>query len=506
MKTNIKPRLFFALEILLLLTIILVVLLPLSPSDNSLPSRDSGVFLYAGWRVLHGDIPYTQIWDHKPPVIYYLDAFGLGLTPGSSWGVWLVEVFSMGVAALTGYILIKRIYGLFPAIFISFIWMFSAFYLLAGGNMTEEYVLPFQFLLLWLFYQAENKPRYGWYGFWVGAFTGLLFFTRQNTIAIPIAIGIYLIVTRLLQRQYKRFFFEALVVLAGGLLVTGIIVGYFAMKGALPAFWDTAFVYNFSYADEKGTTDRINALIQGLNQLENVGLAQIAFIGWGSALALLVFNRKRIQKMSQSTIWMALVALPLELVMVSIGGRPRIPYFLVLLPILSFFAGFTIWIIFDSISKDIPRFASALLLIMMVFSLGSVFIADYTEIVTSFAQPNGDSGLVTYIDQNSAPGDYVLMWGAEAAYNFAARRASPSRFVYQTPLYNEKNKNTTTEFLQEILDKKPRLIVLRSGDKLSDFRFAYRDNPVPGLMDQVKKLYGNSLKVDDWVVYRYPGQ
>ena len=506
MNANFKPRLFFALEILLLLSIILVVLLPLNPGDGSLPSRDSGVFLYAGWRVSHGDIPYTQIWDHKPPVIYYLDAIGLGLTGGSSWGVWLVEVFSMGVAALTGYVLVKRLFGLFPAIFISFLWMFSAFYLLAGGNMTEEYVLPFQFLLIWIFYQAENRPRYGWYGFMLGALTGLLFFTRQNTIAIPVAIGIYLLGSRIYQRKISGLFFDSLTILAGGLLVTCLIVGYFALKGALPAFWDTAFVYNFAYADEKGTSDRVNALIQGLNQLENVGLAQFAFIGWGSSLALLTFNRKRIQKISQSTIIMVLLALPLELVMVSIAGRPRIPYFIVLLPVMSFFAGFTFWLIFDALARDIPRFGLTMLLMMMVFSLGSVFTADYTEIVSGFAQPNGDTGLVTYIDQHSAPNEYVLMWGAEAAYNFSARRASPSRFVYQTPLYNEKNKNTTTEFLQDILTNKPRLIILRTGDKLSDFRFAYRDNPVPGLMDQIKARYGAPTSVGDWVVYRYPDQ
>ena len=462
--------------------------------------------MYTGWRVLHGDIPYTQVWDHKPPVIYYLDAIGLWLTPDSSWGVWLVEVFSLGTATLAGYLLSKRIYGLFPAIFISFLWLFSAFYLLAGGNMTEEYVLPFQFLLLWFFYQAENRPRYGWYGFLLGAVSALLFFTRQNTVAIPIAIGVYLLVTRIAQRKLGRRLNDVLVILAGGLLVSGLIVGYFALKGALPAFWDTAFVYNFAYADEKDATDRLNALIQGLNQLENVGLAQIAFIGWGAALALLTFGRKRIQKMSQSTLWMAIIALPLELVLVSLAGRPRIPYFLVLLPILSVFAGFTIWLVFDSLSRDIPRFASALLLVMMVFFLSSVFLADYTEMVRSFAQPNGDFGILAYIDQNSTPNDTVLMWGAETTYNFAARRASPTRFVYQTPLYNEKNKSTTAEFLQDILSNKPRLIILRMGDKLSDFRFAYRDNPIPGLMDEIKGLYGKSEKVGDWTVYQYSGQ
>ncbi|MCX6069001.1 MAG: hypothetical protein NT121_25185 [Chloroflexi bacterium] len=84
-----KARIFTALELLLLLAIVFAVLLPFSPvNSQSVPSRDSGVFLYTGWRVLHGEIPYLQLWDHKPPVIYYLDALGLLLTPESIWGIW----------------------------------------------------------------------------------------------------------------------------------------------------------------------------------------------------------------------------------------------------------------------------------------------------------------------------------------------------------------------------------------------------------------------------------
>jgi 4-amino-4-deoxy-L-arabinose transferase-like glycosyltransferase len=506
MNSILKPRIFFALEILLLLSIIFVVLLPLSPSDQSLPSRDSGVFLYAGWRVLHGAIPYLQIWDHKTPVIYYLDAIGLWLTPDSTWGVWLVEVVSLGVATLAGYLLLKKLYGLFPAIFISFLWLFSAFYLMAGGNLTTEYALPFQFLLLWLFYKAENQPKYGWYGMALGAITSLLFFTRQNAIAIPLAIGIYLLVSRIYQRKFRSLLNDSVAILVGGLVMTGIIVGYYASKGALNAFWETAFIYNFAYVDEKVTADRFNALIQGLNQLENVGMVQIAFLGWAAALALLCFKKERIQVMSHPVLWMVVIALPLELWLVSIGGRPRIPYFLVLLPVLSILAGFTIWLVFDSLLKDIPLYAGAIILLILVFSLGSVFSADYLEILSSLAQPSGDSAIVSYIQNNSAPSDFVLMWGAEAAYNFAARRASPTRFVYQTPLYNEKNKLIVKEFLQDILKNKPKLIVLRSDDRFSDIRFGYRDDQTSNLMDQVKGLYGTVNPVGDWKVYQYTGQ
>src|SRR5688500_9132730 len=69
----------------------LITLFPSNPNNMTLPSRDSGVFLYVGWRLLRGDIPYRDVWDHKPPLIYFIDALGLTLTPGSLWGVWLLQ-------------------------------------------------------------------------------------------------------------------------------------------------------------------------------------------------------------------------------------------------------------------------------------------------------------------------------------------------------------------------------------------------------------------------------
>jgi hypothetical protein len=54
-----------------------IALFPSNPHNLTLPSRDSGVFLYVAWRFLNGDIPYRDVWDHKPPLVYFVDALGL---------------------------------------------------------------------------------------------------------------------------------------------------------------------------------------------------------------------------------------------------------------------------------------------------------------------------------------------------------------------------------------------------------------------------------------------
>jgi hypothetical protein len=242
--------------------------------------------------------------------------------------------------------------------------------------------------------------------------------------------------------------------------------------------------------------------------LENVGLTQLGYWGWGAALALLTFKKERVPEQVRSFLWMAIIALPLELWMVSIGGRPRIPYFLTFLPVFSVFAGFTAWLVFDSIFKEIPRLAGATLVVVMVAALGLAFYADYSELSGYFSGQSGDSELTTYILNNTSPTDTVLMWGAETSYNFVTRRASPTRFAYQYALYKGYGgKSYATEFLNDILTNRPRLIILLKGDKLSDFRFGYRDNQVGALMDQIKLLYSPPAQLgDQWQVYTYTGQ
>jgi hypothetical protein len=178
------------------------------------------------------------------------------------------------------------------------------------------------------------------------------------------------------------------------------------------------------------------------------------------------------------------------------------------LPVFSIFAGFTAWMVFDSVFKEIPNWARSSIVLVMVLALGLIFYSDCSEMVDFYSGQSGDGELIAYIENNSSPQDTVLMWGAETAFNFYTRRASPTRFSYQYALYSGYGgKSYVTEFLDDILTNRPHLIILRKGDKLSDFRFANRDNQVGALMDQIKGLYPQTAQIGDrWQIYTYSGQ
>src|SRR4030095_7852708 len=91
----------------------IIALFPNNPNNMTLPSRDSGVFLYVGWRFLNGDVPYRDVWDHKPPLIYFVDAMGLTLTPYSLWGVWFLQFIFIFFTLFFTYKLLDREFGVY---------------------------------------------------------------------------------------------------------------------------------------------------------------------------------------------------------------------------------------------------------------------------------------------------------------------------------------------------------------------------------------------------------
>ena len=64
-------------------------------------------------------------------------------------------------------------------------------------------------------------------------------------------------------------------------------------------------------------------------------------------------------------------------------------------------------------------------------------------------------------ESRTEPGDSVLIWGTEAGINFMSGRPSPTRYVYQLPLYTRgyTESDHVAEFLGDLQRNPPELIV-----------------------------------------------
>ncbi|NOH13797.1 MAG: hypothetical protein HND51_19320 [Chloroflexi bacterium] len=494
-------------EVLLVVGSVLAVLLPVSPLVREYASRDSGVFLYTGWRLLNGEVPYLDVWDHKPPMVFFIDALGLGIGNGSVWGVWWLEVAFLLVAVVISLALLRRLVSRNVALLGTFLWLVNLIYLLAGGNLTGEYALPLQFGLFYLFWQAEKRGEYGWRAVVIGVLSALIFFTRQNSIGIPIAIGIYLLVARWRAGELGRLWRELRGMVVGALIVILPIVIYFVVNGALAEFWDAAFVFNFVYVGERSVMDRLTALWAGVQALAPAGLIFLAGAGW-VATAWRFIRKLSIPKGLRPILILLVVNLPIEVLLVSLGGRPRIPYFTTLLPILAVLAGYSIWLGYIELKKRNIRqgaFTGMVVLLVAAFNWNA-----YIAGIEANRNDGGLGEVVAYVEQNSQPDDYVLMIGAETAVNFHAQRVSPTRYVYQYPLYRGGYTDDVelASFFEYILEKQPQLIIVAlDGGEIPNRFGPNKTAESEALTHEINGVYTPVTEFENgWVAYEYVGE
>jgi hypothetical protein len=98
-----------------------------------------------------------------------------------------------------------------------------------------------------------------------------------------------------------------------------------------------------------------------------------------------------------------------------------------------------------------------------------------------------------------------LLWGAESTTNFAARRRSPSRFVYQYPLYTEgyADQQKIEEFLVAIVDNKPRLIIDSRNPLTPLYEFGITSPQIEESISYLRSHYHFREGIGTWTVYEY---
>ena len=492
------------------LTGTLISLFPGNPSNMTLPSRDSGVFLYMGWRLISGDLPYKDVWDHKPPLIYFVNAVGLSLTPDSLWGVWLLQFIFVFLTFFLIYKVLDREFGMLAALAGSIALASGLVTVLEQGNVTEEYALVFQALCFWLFIKAYKDDFPFHASFWIGLCGGLAFNFKQTTIGIWIAYVLIVFAVRMIQR--KSPLLDLLSLLTGWLVPSLALVIYLASQNLLIDFWEQAFLYNFAYIGKhEGIRRLIPVFLKGFLLLSRGAVLYLAIAGWLAGLGYTWVNRK---SNPDPLILIALVSLPIEVMLITISGRSIIHYYLTLLPVMAILTGILIYTVpqllekiphpsFYSISRSTP---SILLLAIVLLQFGQ--IKHYPEHVRASAV-NEYASLINYISENTAERDKVLIIGAESVINFLTRREAPTRYVYQYPLALLGKRPMFEEYFHQILENKPTLIIdTRGRSQLDEKLYVPLQKRSQIVREGVKYLGENYQQVaqfGEWFVYRLVG-
>lgn len=451
---------------LFLFALALLTLLPSSPIIRGL-GRDSGVFLYIGSTILDGQIPYRDAWDHKGPVTFYINAAGLALGRGTRQGVWALEVLSLFATLTLLFLTLKQVFVTSLALFGALSLSIGMLFVLEGGNLTEEYALLFQSLALYLLTRDVSRPAKR-YPFLLGFSLAMAFWLRQNLTGIWIAIVLYWLGSAVSSQTWNILVRRLSLLALGFAGISALILSYFAAQHALGAMWEAVFEYNVVYSSQLPIASRIKAPFKGINYLASSGLSLLAFSGWFLATFRMIENSMTdFSKVQRALICVAWIGLPVEILFTSLSGRHYPHYFIAWLPVLVvlgcyFLSHLQSQSVSGSRIGSISRKAllASLAIGMMLHTLN---IWAYTARRFADHFINGDSSdpVQTLIERSTRPDSYVLMWGAEAKYNYLAGRKSPTRYVYQYPLYMRRYHTPAmiNEFLNELMEQSPEIII-----------------------------------------------
>lgn len=239
------------LDAMLLAIVLLVAWRSINYVSSMAPWVDSSIFLSMGYHLLHGKVLYRDIWDHKPPVVYALNALALFLGGPDVNAVRTMErLFAMGGGAAF-FLLMRQIFQrrwLALLATVLFLDIFYSWEVYQEGNFAEEYGAVFLLCAVCalLFSRRTASPR-GALGLHAlaGALYSVTVMSKEPFVFAGAPWFLYALLAPCpaLGARWKR----AAALTAGAAVPVLLMLGYFAAHGALPDLAD-AYSYKFQYA------------------------------------------------------------------------------------------------------------------------------------------------------------------------------------------------------------------------------------------------------------------
>jgi hypothetical protein len=485
------------LKFFLCLFLAFVFLLPINPQVLPYAGNDSSVFLYIGEGIINGLVPYRDIWDHKPPLIYLINAIALLVTPESRWGVFFIQVIFLAVSNWILLNLVSKRINLIWCLTVLVLFDVQTLALSHGGNLTSFYPLPFQLMAFSLFHRIQRHQNPIQLSV-LASFSFLsILLLRPTSIGSFLALGIVIIIYNL-PGSFDYWKKMSLGFITCSLAIAGLIFAYFAFNQALPDLWNQLYVFNRFYAGARESPERLNSLIEGMKLLSDIGLFPIAASGFVIGLW-----KWLVKKVDSTWVMMVILTVLAEGALLILGGRAKPPYYLASVPSLILLSTITI----EKLQAVITgRKQVNLLVIPILIFIGARYFQEFQASIKSgnFSLQT-KAPIIAYITENTMPSDHILVWGTESWIYFHTQRMAISKIIYVNPLFFEGyvTPDMLNGYFKQVLTAQPKIIVstISDGEITSGFG-ANRTAASREMSNQIREIYEPVLKVGDSTIYR----
>jgi 4-amino-4-deoxy-L-arabinose transferase-like glycosyltransferase len=451
---------------------------------------DHWIFFYVGKNWFHGGSLYVTAWDHKPPVIFFLN----GLMSLLSNDIVVHRILITGFTLLDiylFYLLAKMLASKLitkPKIEETFVKLSLLLYVFwrnllpftSSGNNNENFGLVV-YLGMLIGYFSFREDRKWWKLVLSGLFFSVLFFMKGNFLLLAAPVGIMLLVEYF--RDLKKFLTYAFAFGLPLLLMAGTWVAYFSSKGSLNEFIFATFTFSAKYSTSAWKGDLSNL---------NIFYLLVAFAAPLIIMVPIYTFAKTWQKRSDHTyLFFALTFVFGSFAFFAVGV-PYLYYFLILMPVYSLMGAYLLLNEAEYGKYTYYIFCSVFLFGMALNLTYSLYQTCKGQIghVSKEAQEYRD--IAAYIDSKTTPTDKVFAADYGATFYQLSNRDSGSRYISASVLlldYRDKYNFGLDNKFEADMDKSEAKYVVVYRDRNSLY---YKNVPMVKYFDshyQIEKTF-----------------
>jgi hypothetical protein len=223
----------------------------LSPLSQDIPAADSSVFLVIAQGMLDGKTPYIDFFDHKGPLLYFINCLGLSLGGKGGLGVWAIQTLLLFVSAVFAWKTARMFTGRYLSLFSVLLPFLILASIYTQGNFPEEYVLPLIFISLYLYtgyFSGKfelNRPKSAL----IGACFGASLMLKPNMFSLWSAFSIAFLAWEFRRKNYNSLLRHTIFFAIGTAATVLPCIIYLLAIGAFSAYIEQCFLFNFAYAN-----------------------------------------------------------------------------------------------------------------------------------------------------------------------------------------------------------------------------------------------------------------
>ncbi|MGL5379104.1 hypothetical protein [Clostridium sp.] len=416
MKTK---KAFLAFEILIISIItslfMAVILKTTSPLSSTI-GADSGIFLTIGKSIAEGNLLYVDIFDHKGPLLFFLNALPQVFIDGTL-GVWILQTIFVIITVILivkiGDILLKNnmkyIAPLFYILYIGFTF--------EGGNLSEEYSNLFCIIGLYIFvkYYISGFKFKKRYPLILGICFMAITLIRINNAAILVSIVLTVIIIIAMRKEFKLIGTSIMNFILGCLTVFLPVSLYFLIQDAIYDFIYASFLYNFKYKGD-GIVTNIAKIVDYSDKFKNI-IFFIVLISIINAIVLII-------KSKYELCIFVVINLLVTIVAIAAGGKGYLHY--TTLGSIGFI--FNIILAFKYWHIMRYNFVKVVVISAILFKVGTFTINTYEKVKGEVVAENIYKQSVIELSSNVGKEERILGYNIPAKWYYTANLLPDNKY------------------------------------------------------------------------------